>query len=303
MDPRRSRMIALLDACEEEEGELGEEEEGEGELGAEEEGEGELGEEEEGAGGSAGRWSSASQALRSIRGWEKRRRRSAGSRQELQSLRHNVEHAVRSDDLMVPKLGKKRGSGSWKEWTPRRVLDVAFQHQSMTLRGSASKIQNASHQHISDLKSCVASSVDKRLKEERQKILTPSRPHGYLIETVMHDETGLKLQPFQKHCDVIPVQNAAVSYCISADELAAEPTFYPVPLKLAPMPGKTAGDCLGALCWQLQDKAWAGPPASAAEFVGLSLGSDGAEALLSLLVCLTCRQSFRSIVCCCGHCI
>ena len=65
------------------------------------------------------------------------------------------------------------------------------------------------------------------------------------------------------------------------DEGDDEPHSYTVPLKLAPMGGKCAGDCLGALCWQLGDDAWAGPLGDAAEFVSLSLGSDGAEALQS----------------------
>ena len=275
MDPRRSRMIGLVDACEEEEG--GEE----GGLGALH---------------GCGRWSAASQALRSLRGLAKRRRGSAGSRHELQSLRHNVEHAVRRDDLMGPNLPKTFGSGSWKQWTPRRVLDVVFKPQSHSTRSVTCGIQQASTRHVLDLKLSVADSVDCRLKQERQRLFEPSTPHGYLIETVMHDETGMKLQPFQSHSDVLPVQHAAVSYCIAANEVAAEPTYHPVPLKLAPMGGKAAGDCLGALCWQLQNDTWAGPPASAAEFVGLSLGSDGAEALQSLLVCLSCSQSFQSVI-------
>ena len=278
MEPRRNRIVALVAAaCEEEE----DEEEGEVDVAP---------------GGS--RWSSASQALRAIRGWHKRERSSAGSRHDLQALRHNVEHAVRGDDLMTPKAAKECGSGAWKRWTPRRVLDVVFQNQSHTAQSLAGGVHHSSTRHVIDLKFSVANSVDKRLKDERQKLLKPSKPHCYLIESVMHDETGMKLQPFQKPSDVIPMQNSAVSYCVTADELEAEPTYYPVPLKLAPMRGKTAGDCLGGLCWQLQDEAWAGPPASAAEFVGLSLGSDGAEALQSLLACLSCRQSFQSIGCC-----
>jgi hypothetical protein len=272
MDPCRNRIVAIVEAaCEEEEDEVA-------------------------PGG--GRWSSAFQTVRALRGWQKRERSSVASRQDLQSFRHDVEHAVRGDDLMTPKAAKECGSGAWKRWTPRRALDVVFKPQSHSVRSLASGVLHGSHGHVTNLKFSVAGAVDERLKEERQKLLKPSKPHCYLIETVLHDETGMKLQPFQKHSDVIPMQNAAVSYCVTADELAAEPTYYPVPLKLAAMRGKTAGDCLGALCWQLQDKAWAGPPASAAEFVGLSLGSDGAEALQSLLACLSCHQSFQSIGCC-----
>ena len=276
MDQHRSRLIAIIDACEEEEGEE------EGGLGVQH---------------GCTRWSAASQSLRSIRGWAKRQRASAGSRHELQSMRHNVEHAVRPDDIMGPNLPKTCGSGAWKQWTPRRVLGVSFKPQSDTNSSVTGSVESASTRHVLDLKFSVADSVDCRVKQERQRLFEPSTPHCYLIETVMHDETGMKLQPFQSHSDVVPVQNAAVSYCIAENKLGAQPTYYPVPLKLAPMRGKQAGDCLGALCWQLQNDTWAGPPASAAEFVGLSLGSDGAEALQSLLVCLSCSQSFQSIGC------
>ena len=269
MDERRSRVLALIDACDL----SSDHEEGLGVGG----GIGRAG---------LGRWSSGSQSLRSIRGWRSRRRRDSGDRCELQAMRHNVEHAVRSDDIMGVVLPKTRGSGGWKQWTPRRVLDVAFKSQAFTTSCVASSVERASTRHVLDLKYVVADSLDRRLKQESQRLFEPSTPHCYLIQTVMHDETGLKLQPFQSHSDVLPVQNAAVSYCIAEKELESQPTYYPVPVKLAPMRGKNAGDCLGALCWQLENDTWNGPPASAAEFVGLSLGSDGAEALQILIICV-----------------
>ena len=109
MDQHQSRMMALMDACEEEEGE-----------------------EEGGLGVQHGftRWSARSPSLRSIRGWAKRQRASAGSRHELQSMRHDVEHAVCPDDIMGPNLPKTFGSGAWKQRTPRRYLKVSFKPQS-----------------------------------------------------------------------------------------------------------------------------------------------------------------------------